>query len=63
MNTILKEKRRSPLGGLLIIGLLLIANISYASGTKWWLTSMVQTTEGEYIYESKGQSNYLTVGL
>ncbi|NHZ84983.1 MAG: hypothetical protein GWP19_03780 [Planctomycetia bacterium] len=51
------------MGNLLIVGLLLIVNISYAGGTQWWLTSMGQTTEGKYIFESKSQTNYLTFGL
>jgi len=63
MNKVAMEIRRFSLGNLLVVGLLLIVNISYASGTQWWLTSMGQITEGKYIFESKSQTEYFAFGL
>lgn len=58
------ETRWLPVGSLLLAGVLfLIVNISHAGNTQWWITSMGQTTEGDYIFESKSKSNYLSLGL
>ena len=55
--------RRFPSGSLLIAGLALIFNFAFAGSTQWWITTMGQTTEGKYIFESKSQTDYFTFGL
>lgn len=55
---------RFPSGSLLIASLLILfVNTAYAGNTQWWITSAMQTTEGQYIFESKSKAKYLTFGL
>lgn len=53
---------RFPSGSLLIASLLILfVNTAYAGNTQWWITSAMQTTEGQYIFEFKEQGKVFDI--